>query len=91
MKKHLLVVGIVFLFVGMVFQPAFATETIPKADNKTENVELDEYTIICSVNYDTLTDFVDIVKKEIDMWQECEAVVNIRRLICSIETGGEVK
>ena len=38
-----------------------------------------------------MTDFVDIVKKEIEMWQECEVVVTIRRLICSIETGGEVK
>ena len=58
---------------------------------KTANVELEEYTIICSVNNDTLTDFVDVVKKEIDMWQECEAIVTIRRLICSIETGGKVK
>jgi hypothetical protein len=53
--------------------------------------ELDEYTILCLVNKDTLADFIDIVKNEIDMWQECEAVVAIRRLICSIETGGEVK
>lgn len=55
------------------------------------DTELDEYTILCFVNKDTLEYFVDIVKKEIDMWQECEAVVTIRRLICTIEMGGEVK
>jgi len=57
----------------------------------TADTELDEYTIICLVNKDTLEDFLNIVKKEIDMWQECEAVVTIRRLICSIEKGGDVK
>ena len=55
------------------------------------NVELDEYTILCLVNKNNLEDFVDIIKKEIDMWQECEAVVTIRRLICFIENGGRIK
>ena len=55
------------------------------------DTELDEYTLLCLVNKDTLVDFIDIIKKEIDMWQECEAVVTIRRLICSIEKGGKVK
>ena len=57
----------------------------------TADTELDEYTILCLVNRDTLEDFVDIVKDEMDMWQECEAVVTIRRLICSVEKGGRVK
>jgi len=52
------------------------------------DTELDEYTILCLITKDTLTDFTDIIKKEIDMWQECKAVVTIRRLICSIEKGG---
>ena len=57
----------------------------------TADTELDEYTILCLVNKDTLEDFIGIIKGEIDMWQECEVVVTIRRLICSIEKGGEVK
>ena len=57
----------------------------------TANTELDEYTILCLVNKDTLADFIDIIKKEIDMWQECEVVVTIRRLICPIEKGDKVK
>ncbi len=57
----------------------------------TANTELDEYTVLCLVNKDNLADFVDIVKDEIDMWQECEAVVTIRRLIYSIKKGDEAK
>ena len=38
MKKHLLVVGIIFLFIGMGFQPAFANDiTIGKAEQQFEN------------------------------------------------------
>ena len=58
--------------------------------NLTANTELDEYTILCLVNKDNLAHFIDIVKEEIDMWQECEVVVAIRRLVCSIEKRGEL-
>lgn len=54
------------------------------------NVELDEYQILCLINKGNLVDFVDMIKAEIDMWQECEVVVTIRRLVCSIENGGKV-
>ena len=56
---------------------------ITKIENA--NVELDEYTIICSVNYDTLEDFIDIVKKELDQWESIEITLPIRQLVLTIE------
>lgn len=49
------------------------------------NTELDEYTILCLINKDTLEDFVDIVKKELDQWESIEITVPIRQLVCNIE------
>ena len=46
------------------------------------NIELDEYQILCLINHDNLTDFVDIVKKEIDQWNTVPVIVNVRRLVC---------
>lgn len=51
------------------------------------NTELDEYIILCLVNKDNLLDFMDIIKEEIGIWKECEVIVSIKRLICSIEKG----
>ena len=56
----------------------------------TADTEMDEYTVLCLVNKNTLEDFVDMIKAEIDMWQECEAVVTIRRLFCYIKKRGEL-
>lgn len=45
-------------------------------------IEKDEYTCICSVTKETLDDFVDLLKKEIQQWKEVEVEIPIRRLIC---------
>jgi uncharacterized protein YuzE len=42
MKKHLLIAGIVFLFVGMTFQPAFAVENRVKTD-KFKDISMNEH------------------------------------------------
>jgi len=54
MKKHLLVVGIVFLFVGMCFQPAFANESFISTDIVKEgdnSRDLKLGFILCSVRH----------------------------------------
>jgi hypothetical protein len=48
------------------------------------NTELDEYTILCMVNKDDLTDFVDLVKEELDQWQSIEIIVPIRKFFCVV-------
>ena len=55
---------------------------ITKIENA--NVEMDEYEVICIVNKDTLSDFIDIIKNEIDKWKEVEVTVPIRKLVCLI-------
>ena len=49
------------------------------------NVTIDEYEIICTVNKDSLLDFIDIIKNEIEQWKQVEVIVTIRKLICIID------
>ncbi len=49
------------------------------------NIELDEYQILCLINHENLTEFVDIIKKEIDQWNTIEITIPIRRLVCMID------
>ena len=52
---------------------------------KNANVELSEYEIICTVNNETLDDFLSIVKGEINKWGELEITVPVRNLICLLK------
>ncbi|UCB58825.1 MAG: hypothetical protein JSV67_00575 [Thermoplasmatales archaeon] len=52
--------------------------------NLAADTELDEYTILCMVNKDNLSDFIDIVKKELDQWKSIEIIVPIRKLVCVV-------
>lgn len=58
--------------------------TITKIKNA--NVELDEYQILCLVNKSNLSDFIEIIEKEVDKWDsdgwDIPIVVTIRTLIC---------
>ena len=54
--------------------------TITKIENA--NVEMDEYEVICTVSKDTLLDFIDIIKNEINKWKEVEVTIPIRKLVC---------
>lgn len=49
------------------------------------NVTMDKYEIICTVSKDTLPDFIDIIKNEIEQWKQVEVIVPIRKLICIID------
>jgi hypothetical protein len=49
------------------------------------NIELDEYQILCLINHENLTEFVDIIKKELDQWNTIEITIPIRRLVCMID------
>jgi hypothetical protein len=52
---------------------------------KKANVKMDEYEIICTVSKDTLLDFIDIIKNEIEQWEKVKVIVPIKKLICSIK------
>lgn len=52
--------------------------------NLAADTELDEYTILCMVNKDNLSDFIDIVKKELDQWKSIEIIVPIRKFFCVV-------
>jgi hypothetical protein len=49
------------------------------------NVTIDEYEIICTVSKDSLLDFIDIIKNEIEQWNQVQVIVSIKKLICIID------
>ena len=46
---------------------------------------MDVYEVICTVSKDSLLDFIDIIKNEIEQWKQVEVIVTIRKLICIID------
>ena len=79
MKKHLLVFGIAFLFIGLGFQPAFAIESRLSADNIEKEEDCD-----CSSVDDIKLDILD---KEFDRfgvfirdWKREISITQLRQL-----------
>ena len=52
---------------------------------KEANVEMDVYEVICTVSKDSLLDFIDIIKNEIEQWNQVQVIVSIKKLNCIID------
>ena len=52
---------------------------------KNANIELNKYEVICTVNDETLEDFISVVKEEINKWGELEITVPIKNYLCLLK------